>query len=175
MNRVDTYSTDDGIRPHRRYAVSVLSNRVPTRTLMIAVAVFSMAAYARAAEREIVALWSFDEDNQPSTMLADAGPHYWDLRLDTSRGALVPGRFGNALKPKGESGIATRWAMGSNPKNSRIAPFPYSSRELVRTLAAGDWTMEFWLCLDSKPKDEAVIVAIGPKTEAPLFQVSLSR
>jgi hypothetical protein len=130
---------------------------------------------ARAVEREIVALWLFDEVDHPSTMLSDAGPNYWDLRLDTKHGQLVSGRFGNAIKANGSSGVATRWAMGIDRKDSRIIPFPYAARELIRTFAGGDWTLEFWLRLDERPTEKAVIVAIGTKQEPPLFEASISR
>ncbi len=57
----------------------------------------SLVQFLRA---ETVALWLFDEQQgtYPSSPLNDAGPHSYFVIL--GRGAdLVPGRFGNALKP----------------------------------------------------------------------------
>jgi len=51
------------------------------------------------ARAETVALWLFDEQEQlyPSSVLNDAGPEGWFLVLGRG-GAIVPGRFGRALR-----------------------------------------------------------------------------
>jgi hypothetical protein len=160
-----------------RQAHSILKSvqRVRCVTSLVFTGILLAAPNIGAAESNIIALWNFDEFYHPSTLLADAGPNYWDLRLDATQGKLVPGRFGGALQPLGDSGMTTLWAMGSNRKNSRLMPFPHAPREFVRTLAGGDWTLEFWLRLEKRPNDEAVILAVGPKEESPTLQVSVAR
>jgi len=113
-------------------------------------------------ETPVVALWLFDEPHYVSMTLLDAGPNYYDLGLDIQHAHLAPGQFGNALFFEADEGVATRWACGSEPKSSRLNPFPYFPRELIEVLAGSDWTWEFWLCLQAPPEKDSVILQMGP-------------
>lgn len=65
-------------------------------------------------QAETVALWLFDEQAgiYPSSVLNDAGPRSFFLIL--GRGAqIVPGRFGNALRPIEPAPLAITWSGGA--------------------------------------------------------------
>ena len=53
-----------------------------------------------------VALWLFDEPNQPGIILEDASRNQYNLRLHEA-GRLIPGKFGNALEVLPENRFQT--------------------------------------------------------------------
>jgi len=96
--------------------------------------------------------------------LTDAGTNWYDLRL--SEGALVPGKFGNALSLAAEKKAA---AVFASHALDPVGP----PEKLLSTLAGQDWTLEFWLKIDALPLADAVIIRIGPG-EVPDFQLDLA-
>ena len=117
-------------------------------------------------ETQVAALWLFDEPHYVSMTLLDAGPYYYDLGFEIQHARLAPGKFGNALFFGVGEGVATRWACGSEPKSSRLNPFPHFPKQLTEVLAGKNWTWEFWLCLQGRPEKDSVILQMGsPGTE----------
>lgn len=130
-----------------------------------------------AADPHTVALWLFDESNYPFATLTDAGPNEYDLVL-LERGALVPGRFGQALQPKRDAdltvtlaGFEGNWSFYADPRVKAPDGQPSAvlgpnvvPQKLVQTLATEDWTLEFWLRA-APPAESVVLVDLGHALE----------
>jgi hypothetical protein len=122
-------------------------------------------------DEHTVALWLFDEPQYPHMTLTDAGPNFYDLRL-LGGGKMVPGRFGNAVKLCAQPEPAVIYA---EIPNVVIPPLPQLYRptdapvKLLKTLAQGQWTWEFWLRVDDAPEDTAVILDMAAQDKTPLY------
>jgi hypothetical protein len=122
-------------------------------------------------DEHTVALWLFDEPQYPHMTLTDAGPNYYDLRL-LNGGKMVPGRFGNAVKLCAQSEPAVIYA---ELPNVVIPPLPQLNRptdapeRLLKRLAQGQWTWEFWLRVDDAPENTAVILDMAAQDKTPLY------
>jgi len=128
------------------------------------------------ADDHTVGLWLFDEVNYPFTTLTDAGKFEYDLRL--MKGAkLVPGKYGNCLKCtpgldynvsyaawKGELGFVHLREMSGRPGSGLFGP-TIAPEQIEKTLAARDFTCEFWLLLMSNPIQNVVLIDIGDSFE----------
>ena len=135
------------------------------------------------ADRHTVALWLFDETEYPHTTLTDASIYEYDLRLQKA-GKLVPGKFGNALKvaPGPDYALSYAGFKGSVPIDemreddgtpSGLWGPAVAPEKILTTLAAGDWTIEFWFKLTSVPSSEVVILDLGQAYE-PGFAIALT-
>ncbi|MGC8795359.1 MAG: hypothetical protein ACP5U2_18455, partial [Bryobacteraceae bacterium] len=141
---------------------------------------------------DTVALWLFDEPEglYPSSLLTDAGPHYYDPALGRG-GRIVAGKFGRALEPcppapleiRGESrsvlfGItpspktpgrtveplhwrnATFCALATVGEKHLRSPNFANPTGTKLNLGAFDWTIEFWF-LPGESLAEGVVFEIG--------------
>jgi len=110
-------------------------------------------------DKHTVALWLFDESEYNYTTLCDAGEYHYDLRL-MSNGNLGPGKYGNSFKMSGGTGHAIAYAgfAGKVVNNHIRKPDGMISglwgptegpEKLLKTLADGKWTFEFWLKLEN--------------------------
>lgn len=128
-----------------------------------------------------VALWPFDESDYPFTLLCDAGPWMYDLQL-MEGGALLPGRFGNAVGLGSDGGYAVAYAglAGSVVAKHLCLPEGQPSGlwgptetavELLRPLASDTWTCEFWIRLAEGSRSGTILdLGLG---SAPGFAISL--
>jgi hypothetical protein len=126
---------------------------------------------ARPASAETIALWLFDEFHYPTTVLTDAGPSAYDLRL--FEGRLIDGKFGRGLQvtpgmsfplfydnwPGIMCCLNMRGPDGAEP--SGLWGPTITPAGIVQTLASGDWTIEFWMQLKSVPESSAGILDLG--------------
>jgi hypothetical protein len=144
--------------------------------LMAAGSVFGKETdYESYSNQNTVALWLFDEPNQPSIILADSSRNKYNLRLHEA-GRLAPGKFGNALEILQEPGFAVSYAgitdiegSGSSNEtaekdNSNTGPFwgpTETPGEILSSLTEGNWTCEFWLKLASAPQADVMILDLG--------------
>ena len=141
---------------------------------------------------DTVALWLFDEPEglYPSSVLTDAGPHYYDLALGRG-GRIVPGRFGRALEPcppvpleiRSQSpsvlfgitpppkalgrtveplhwGNATFCALATVGEKHLRSANFANPTETRLNLGAFDWTVEFWF-LPGEGAGEGLVFEIG--------------
>jgi len=127
------------------------------------------------ADAKTVGLWLFDETQYPHTTLTDASKYHYDLRLQQD-GRLVSGRFGNALKIASGSEHAVSFAgfvgavtndymrPGDGTPCGLWGPTQGPER-ILRTLAGGKWTCEFWLRLSAVPRSDTVVIDLGQAYE----------
>jgi len=77
------------------------------------------------ARAKTVALWLFDEQAgvYPSSILNDAGPHSYFLILGRG-GEIVPGKFGNALRPVAPAPFSPHFKAGTSTaiRDGLVAP-----------------------------------------------------
>jgi hypothetical protein len=134
-----------------------------------------------------VALWLFDEPNQPGIILADSSRDKYNLRLHEA-GRLAPGKFGNALEILSEPNFAVSYAgitdiesAGSSDETSeennsgsgRFWGPTEAPEEILSSLTDGNWTCEFWLKLASAPQADVMILDLGQAYQ-PGFTISLT-
>jgi len=137
------------------------------------------------ADEHTVGLWLFDENQYPYTTLTDASVNEYDLRL-MKGGWLVPGRFGNCLKLtpgldyaagyaawKGMVSFTHMREVSGRPGSGLWGPTVAPAR-LVDSLAAQDFTCEFWLLLMSNPIQDVVLIDLGDKYD-PGFKLTLKK
>ncbi|MCA9430155.1 MAG: LamG domain-containing protein, partial [Candidatus Omnitrophica bacterium] len=123
-------------------------------------------------EASTVALWLFDETDYSYTTLLDAEAGEYDLRLD-QQGRLVPGRFGNALKNDAGPGFSVHYSVWSGIPPAALWGPTIAPGNLLKTLSTEDWTLEFWLKLESNPTDGSAVLHLGNAYD-PGFELNLN-
>lgn len=137
----------------------------------------------RQAPAETIALWLFDELHYPTTVLTDAGPSAYDLRL--LEGRLIDGKFGHGLQvtpgmrfplfydnwPGIMCCLHMRGPDGAEP--SGLWGPTITPTGIVKTLESGDWTVEFWIQVKAVPEASGGILELGQGVE-PGFSIHLA-
>jgi len=113
-------------------------------------------------DKHTLALWLFDESDYNYSTLCDASENYYDLRL-MADGRMATGKYGNSLTMSGSTGHVVSYAgfAGKVVNNHIRKPDGEISglwgptegpEQLLKALAEGIWTFEFWLKLDKISK-----------------------
>jgi len=122
-----------------------------------------------------VVLWPFDETEYPHATLTDASVNEFDLTL-MSGGHLDKGRFGQALRVSPGEGAAVSFAtskggagpMKNPPPNGKPSGLwgpTTAPGSLMSALSNGNWTIEFWIRLETRPRERQVVIDLGDGLE----------
>ena len=125
-------------------------------------------------DEHTIALWLFDEPDYRWVTLTDASPNKYDLRLQVITGALVDGKYGNALKcagrrqrPAAEFACPTDELYrprakyyNNRPEEQHLALLPGTIPEDFN-LGWRDWTIEFWFKADASQAQRGAVYSLG--------------
>ncbi|MEZ5275088.1 MAG: hypothetical protein R3F07_01755 [Opitutaceae bacterium] len=176
---------------HRKPVASMLWNwRVLGLTCLLGWFPTVSGAASPGVDEHTLALWLFDEPTYPNVILTDAGPHGYDLRLQSAYGewavraegkgepparplhvdgryGLLPGKFGRALYVPDPSIARVIWP--DNRQRYSSASMLGEVDQVPERLNLGyfDWTIEFWFKAEGAQPIEATVFEVRNEQDYP--------